>query len=450
MTATATATEELLQLCATTARIWRRRLPMLAFWFSLGFAVHTGCLVLSSLVGATHPVLGTLLFVLGVVAKVVALVLMIDSCFDDLGTVQRLQGTDALPESVLTSQPRLVMLTGSLGPFLAVYALWGLVEQEVSGLFFINIAVHGSGGVDEWSVNLQWVTFYLVLALVCGVLRLAVGQLSRRRRWLAGPAVALEGLWVFASFLALTAVGDRITDWIGSRAVAEWLREGWWGLLDALPDLHLPFDWTLPALVRSAGSWTWYTLLPGVWTQLLLPLVWLALTLAVFGWQRIDQVDDLLHSSGGRVGTTADRLRQRLGEGPLQRWTRRLGAVATNDLQTKYVPVLTSLRLVLATGLRFLGAYLVLAAALTTLIAGAEVVLDLLIGPRDIATGLVLVPFLDLVTGLVGTSLQVALYVAAADRVLAAAAGPTPTAGGDAVSARSGSSTPRSPVPPAG
>jgi len=36
-----------------------------------------------------------------------------------------------------------------------VYALWGLVDDEVYALFAANIAVSGLGGTDEWSVNLQ-------------------------------------------------------------------------------------------------------------------------------------------------------------------------------------------------------------------------------------------------------------------------------------------------------
>ena len=113
------------------------------------------------------------------------------------------------------------MIGVTIGPFLAVYALWGLVEEQVRGIYFVNIALLGSAGGDEWSVDLRRVRFYVVLAVVAWVLRQLVAGLSRRLRatWLLFPGILLEGLWVFASFLALTAATSRLLDWLRTRAV---------------------------------------------------------------------------------------------------------------------------------------------------------------------------------------------------------------------------------------
>ena len=171
-----------------------------------------------------------------------------------------------------------------------MYALWGLVDDEVYALFAANIAVSGLGGTDEWSVNLQWLGFYLVLAMVAWALRQLVGLASRRRpaRPLLLLGVVLEGTWTFASALALLSGLGRVVDWVTSRAVWQGLSSAWYAILDALPDLRLPFDLTLPEALHALAEWVTLTLVPGVWAAVLLPLMWLALTAVVFGWREVD------------------------------------------------------------------------------------------------------------------------------------------------------------------
>ena len=61
----------------------------------------------------------------------------------------------------------------------------------------------------------------------------------------------LEGLWVVSSFLAIFAVGRRVlTGW--RVALSTKAPRGWYGFLDALPQIRLPFDLTLPEAVRAA------------------------------------------------------------------------------------------------------------------------------------------------------------------------------------------------------
>ena len=82
------------------------------------------------LLGGRSGVAATVVFVLGLVGLVAALVLTIDA---------PLRGP-------ATAESRLDVLARTVGPFLAVYAVWGLVEDELSELFVINIALQGLGG----------------------------------------------------------------------------------------------------------------------------------------------------------------------------------------------------------------------------------------------------------------------------------------------------------------
>ncbi len=392
----------------------------MGFWFCLGYAGHTLGGVASSSLGSAHPVLATLVFVLGVLAQVLALILMINACGDLLRVRGDGSPADQLPSAVRTPPRAATVVATTLGPFLGVWALWGLVEDQVRQIYFINIALHGSGGGDDWSVDLRRIRFYLILALVCWLLRLAVGRI--RSRWMAAPAIVLEGLWVFASFLALTAAGFRVAAWLRTRQVWQWAADAWRAMVDALPSLTLPFGWTLPRLLVSAGDWFWHSLLPGVGSAVLLPLVWLALTAAVFGWRQARTADLLADTP---LEGHAARLRQGAVVTRLARWRPGgfLADVLSADLRGKYLPVLDALKLILRAGPVFLGSYLVLATVIETLRAFVVPLITLLVGPQRVPVALALEPFLTLAEGLLFTPLAVALYVAAVDRVFADLAG---------------------------
>ena len=145
----------------------------------------------------------------------------------------------------------------AIGPFLAVYALWGLVDDEVYALFAANIAVSGLGGTDEWSVNLQWLRVLRRPGVVAWVLRQLVGlaepaPTSTVRCCCSGSS--WRGSGRSPPRLALLAGFGRVVDWVtlpGGLAGAGPTAGTPSSTL--LPDLRLPFDLTLPEAV--ARSW---------------------------------------------------------------------------------------------------------------------------------------------------------------------------------------------------
>ena len=404
-----TATEGL-RLLVTAADLWWRRLPELIGVFALGFGLHLLGLTASVRLGSAHPVLGTLVFVLAVLAKVGALVIMLWLC-----------------RPATDHESALDVAALAIGPFLAVYAVWGLVEDEVYALFSANIAVSGLGGTAEWSINLQWLRFYLLLAAVVWVLRQVVGRLSRARprrpQLLLG--VVLEGTWTFASALALLAGLGRLADWLGSRAAWRGVLDAWYAWLSVLPDLRLPFDLTLPEALAELTRWFGGTVLPGVWSAVLLPLVWLALTAVVYGYRDLDAhtvaAGAAWDSTRGRVGDRAGGDRRATGRAGPGRWRALIGSAGTlltADLRTKYLPVLHALGLLWRTGPRFLAAYLVLATMVQTTRTWAELGVARLLGPRDPYEALAWSWAEDLLIGAAFTTVAVALYAAAAHRAL--------------------------------
>ncbi len=91
--------------------------------------------------------LANLIFVVGVVVRLGALVLMVH-CLEPVLRFPRRGARRGHP----TGDPRLVFTRESaleatalaIGPFLAVYAVWGFVEDEVRELFFTNYLVLGA------------------------------------------------------------------------------------------------------------------------------------------------------------------------------------------------------------------------------------------------------------------------------------------------------------------
>ena len=198
----ASATEGI-SLVSAAAGLWWRRLPQLVLLFATAFGLHLLGLNLSVRLGPAHQIAATVVFVLAVLAQVGALVIMLWLC-----------------RPAEDEETALDVAALAIGPFLAVYALSGLVDDEVYALFAANIAVSGLGGTDEWSVNLLWLGFYVVLAMVAWCFGSSSGWPSRRRP----PAllllgVVLEGTWTFASALALLAGWGRVLDWVTSRTV---------------------------------------------------------------------------------------------------------------------------------------------------------------------------------------------------------------------------------------
>jgi len=414
--------DELLDLVTDAARLWRRHVWAMGAWFSLGVVGQAAGLVASAELGASSPTLATVAFVLGVVATLVALVLMIHTVEPSLRTPAALDPDPAgltehrIPARVLVREGRLEVVAAAVGPLLAVYAVWGFVDDEVRALYATNYRLLGLDPQD-FSIGFEAdrLRFYLVLAVVVWLVRQALRLVTARRPLLVLrlAGVLAEALWVFGVFALLVIFVRAARDWLSTRVAWAALQQGWQTLLAALPDWSLPFGLTLPRALDRLLTLVTGTLLPGAWHALVLPLVWLALTATVLGWRELGSGELIARTPlGGRLAG------RRLPGG---RRTRAVASLLTADLRTKYLPVLEALQLVARAGPAFVGVYLLLATVLAALQSWFVVALTVLLGPRSAAASLATDPTSTLVTGLIFTPLSIALYAAGFDRALAAA-----------------------------
>ncbi len=390
------------------ASLWWRFLPALGFWFLVGQTINTLGAQVSTMLGGSQRLLATIVFVVGVVVWVACLVLMVQSLEPGIRAFGLPDQT--LPGTLLRGQTKLQVLTFGVGPFIAVYSAWNLVEDQLRILFQANLAMH-PGDPLEWSVNFSQWQFYLGVAIGAFVVRFLLRIAARQR-----PATVLlllglvaEGTWIFALFVVIGDVVASALAWFATRQVWTWLVTAWDGLIGHLPDWHVWVDLTLPDAVREIGRQFWSFFAPGFGNAVLLPLMWVALTATVFGWREFRAREAL-------GGTRFERfLAERHGVVPT------VAEFLTRDVREKYVPVLQALRLLAAAGVRFVGAYLVVAAGLTLVWQYVSAGLEWLIGPQSVGITIGYSPLQDLVVGFFSITTSLALYAAAFDRCLTAA-----------------------------
>ncbi|HEY0237193.1 MAG TPA: hypothetical protein VGC37_00975 [Friedmanniella sp.] len=425
---------EVADLALDAVHLLRRHGAALVGWFCLGWATHEIGLFGSALLGVRHAFLANLVFVLAVVAELVALVLMVNvvrpgpTAAADLVDGGTGAGSASLPSELLAPERTLDVVTLAVGPFLAVYAVWGFLDDEVSALFRSNYIVQGLGGVQDWSIGLNPARLPIYLGLAAGgfLLRAAVRLVLRRRRSQAVAVVGLvaEGVWALSVFVVLVVVVRVVKGWLQERLVWAELAGAAQAVLSWLPAITLPFGPTLREAVRILATQAPSVLL----TVVGLPLMWLALTAVVYGWREVTVADALGARVAGRLGRWSRHADTPVG---------RVLLLATDDLRTKYLPVVSALRVVGRAGPRLIGAYLLLATALQALDRLLEIGVSVLAGPQPVARTLLLGPVEDLAVSALVTMASVALYGA----VFARALTPRP-----ARSRRSGSERERGPV----
>jgi len=436
---------ELVGLAADAGRLWWRFLPRLLLFHWCGVALHRVFLQTAAGFGANAKVTANLFFAMALVATASGTIFMIHALGPGLAhfraRVAAYRATPpadppppeppanpavdpVVPADVAAWRTGLQTLSVTIGPFLAIASVWGLVEAELRNLLVLNAKNYGTTARSAWSFDLTDVGFFVMLAAATYLTRaLVLWYAAARRRarrragrsghtggslGLAFGSVYLEGLYVYLFFVVALVLLRRLRDWLGDRVLAHWLADAWHWLTGLLPRI---LDIDLPEVVRAAGRWIVEVLVPAGNVGVLLPLLWLALTANVFGWRDL-RLRDLMALPA--VARYAARLRPD-GTLPL---TGRLVKSATGDLRTKYLPVLTSLRMLLRAGPRLLGAYLVLVTAVSAVGGLLGSLARVLVGPVDPDRWAQTQPFVDLAIGTVVAPLLVAIYGAAFDRCL--------------------------------
>ncbi len=345
-----------------TARLLWRHWPALLFWFfamriSYSLAMDAAIWLAEKSVLLSFAAIAAL-----IVTQLAGTIAMFLSLRPSLPML-------AAAEPVLrgpAQRPWIDALAVALLPFFAYYATWGLldgVKRDFRLQYMFSIWYDQQEPIgDILSIKGLWIA--LVVAWAIRYVAKKRAAVTGHARWLI-LATACEAYWVFVGVAAIAKLIGMGKDWWHGRALYVAVAN-WW-------ENPLAFYQLLPAVKRVlVPAWDVVSTAAGA---ALLPLIWLAIAAIVYGLDlrratRIDAADSRLRYLGRRYRN-------------LPLLARKLTDKASAGWNSKGVPVINSLRLVLRAGLPALLMLCVCWQLLAFVDAWAWRVIAEWIGPRD-------------------------------------------------------------------
>jgi hypothetical protein len=394
-------------------RLWFRHWPVLLTLALLGGAGRMAALWGATEASDRNNTLGVLVLVLAPLASVTAIVLMLHVLRHSLPHIAS-AADGAAPENRTTGRERrlLDVLASVLVPFLAVYASYGFLREDIDR--YINSAV-----ADEFLNNAEifynpgnaidtdrfvFATGWLAVGIVAGaiVLRWGLARLEGARGWLwlgfAGAYV--EVLWLTTLAAHLSVYKDKVWDWVESRKGVD-IFAGWWlDLLDRIGPLANPVD--------SATDWL-FGVLGDFDAIVVIPVSWLTVGAVVYGHRLVPPPPPPRREP--RIMAAVPK--------PVRRW----GAEVLGDVRERFTALTGGIRQLAIAGLApmlIFGLAFLASARLEDLL---NVAARRLMGPQELDTWLAFSPHVATVTRAVGLTVTMCLLAAAVDRVLSRGGG---------------------------
>lgn len=354
-------------LLATAARQLLAHWPAIMAWFLAGTLANYGVIQVAGWVGAYTAIGGALLLPVGVLARLISYVAMFLIVRDGM---RQLDALAPLPETPTARRAAfLSALLGSILPFVAFYAAWGLMRDDVAAYFQRVLALSaellfadeqvGDGAAGHLSLGV-WTIVVIVAAFA---LRWLLKRYSARLpQWFAFAAVYLEVLWVYLSLMVVSDIFDGITAWVQARQAMAWLN----GLREWVSAQLVPVAWLWDAVEWVLGE------AGGV---ILLPLAWLTIAGVVYGQAVAPQ---RLNLSGALV----DRARSRWVRAP--GWIRTRLADFWAEIAARFQPIGRVIVLMWRAGPVLIGGYVLLYTVLLALESLVGIGITRVLGPNEL------------------------------------------------------------------
>jgi hypothetical protein len=368
--------------------------PLLA-WFLAGQVVRASVIVLAAPIGADSPLAALLLLPIAALARLVSYIGMFLVVRHSLPGYRALAGGDVRFTSAREAVSEFLrVLLVSIGPFFTLYALIGLLNEDLSayaGLAF-RYAFLGDHpqvlDVGDGPIVLAVVVIAFAARMVLKIFG------PRLPGWTAIPGIYLEATWVFVALTGISAVFGPVVEWIGNRQVVHWwdsAREFLVGLADPIRFVIEGVDWVTPVALQVV----------------LLPLAWLFIASIIYLRALGTVVEDALPVPK----TIGERVRRGVSRVP--RLLREYSYLVTGTWDEIGRPAVFSGRLILRSGVGNLGIFLVAYALLFALTQWANRWVFSAVGAHDISFWLVANDVLGLVISSITEPVRVALLAAA-------------------------------------
>ncbi|MFC0526899.1 hypothetical protein [Phytohabitans kaempferiae] len=403
---------------AMAVRLLWRHWPVLFALYFAGAAARAFILIGAVQASKVHAALGMMVVILGPIATLSALVLMLRVMRPSLPWLAVATADPPDSDTLEGAAPRrstlLDHIASALVPFLAVYASWGYLTQDISDYVYEvwrDASFNDARVFDDPTVLSRELDERLPFDMTIGLIVVIVFAVLLRwllNTWRGGgrwPALGIVGAyievaWILVTVAALNQARTPITDWVQGRKVVQWLLDVWNGVVEALGPLT--------NLVRSTSEWL-VGAIASADSVIVVPLAWLAVGAVVYG-----------HKLAPPAPSSSELL-QRAGKrwNALPKPVRVVGANVSSDMRDRFTPLVHGIRTLAQAGLApmlfFCIAFLVAQTASDWLWE----VERLIIGPREL--GAVWIPIsgpLSLLNDAVGMVLLACLLGAAVDRVL--------------------------------
>lgn len=455
-------------LVLDTGRVWWRTLPQILSVFLLGWVAARLAQALAVRVGEWNTWPALVIFTLGLLSQLVAIVVILQIVGRELGIRELVPESEAVTDDRDTSLTRLVSIT--LLPFLGIYAAFGEVQARATQLANEQLLRNGAfasdvpsflGDLNTLATQHPW-WFFLCLAGIY-LTRRGLDLVHDRTGWRSlGIAVALvESFFLLVVILGGIRIFQLARIWLEGRMFMAWLD----ALRDAVLDALSVISIHLPAIVTQLASFLADEVWPLFWEALAQPVIWLAVAALVFGSQVLSLAElwrkgepYLAKVPGSTVFASHAERRRAKGKQPpppgVSRAAVELKEAFLGDIDDKYLPTFHSLRLILRAGVVFLGAYVAVYSAVVMAGDGVDMLTDRLSGGRDIAFWYAFGPWIGLLPDLVFEPLRICLLAVAFRRCLElfwaksteqAAAFPDPLELGDPMPVGDGSTAQQAP-----
>jgi hypothetical protein len=393
---------------ATAGRLIAAHWPVL---IALGLAGYIGrelAMRAAARASDINGVLGFLVLVFAPLSTLTALVLMLRTLRSSLPWLRMASANSTEATVVAGGRPRTLFnyLGSVLVPFLAVYASYGYLKQDISDYVYRVLMRQNYFEKVDIFRHLPFTlgTTLITVVVVAIGLRWLLSRFEGKPHlaWLGIFGAYVEVLWITLVAATITQFKGSATTWVEDRRAVHWIQDGWGSAVEKFGPLAAP--------ARSVVSWLGETL-GSVDAVIVVPLAWLTVGAVVYGHTLAPP------SPSGSVLFMRAARKWLIIPRPL----RRVGSELTADFRDRFTPLVHGLRLVVRAGLApmllFCLAFLVAQAAGTWLWELER----LIIGPQDINVVWRAVDGpLSVFNDLVATVLLACLLSAAVDRVLRA------------------------------
>jgi hypothetical protein len=248
---------------ARIPRILAQTWPALLAWYLVGQVVRAGVLALAAPLGPESPIGAMLLVPIAVLARLVSYVGMFLVLRRAMTGYRAISGGDVTFRSFRDAASEfLSVLTASIGPFFTLYAIIGLLFEDLSD--YARATMRYAFFSDHpQPLDVGDSPIVLVVVVTAFTLRMVLRIFGPKLpTWTSVFGIYLDATWVF---LALTAIQNLFGDalaWIQSRQVVHWIEDAQAWLVSLWDPIRVAIEslgWVVPVAAQV----------------ILLPMAWL-------------------------------------------------------------------------------------------------------------------------------------------------------------------------------